>query len=231
MLNPILSFLTFMGLLITIVLQQRELRESRKEFHDSKIALIEQSKTQQLQQFENTFFNLLKKFNYKVDKDSNGESDHSNDRFKRFEIIRYKLYEYHEYYFKDDKDTTSVYSYGGLYRDSTYQLDEYFRNLFFMIDFILNSDLIKSKKRIYLKILFNDLTYNEIFFIFYHIVSEKEWHSYKSIMEEYELFDRLSHKSFIHPCIDILRYEKSVYGNNKSMILTYNHCQKELRKI
>ena len=34
-LNPILTFLTFVGLLITIVLQQAELSEARKEFKKS----------------------------------------------------------------------------------------------------------------------------------------------------------------------------------------------------
>ena len=41
-LNPILTFLTFMGLLITIILQQSELKESRKEFKRSADALSEQ---------------------------------------------------------------------------------------------------------------------------------------------------------------------------------------------
>lgn len=38
-LNPLLTFLTFMGLLITIVLQHTELRESREEFARSADAL------------------------------------------------------------------------------------------------------------------------------------------------------------------------------------------------
>ncbi len=37
-LNPILSFLTFMGLLITIVLQQKELSEARVEFARNKVS-------------------------------------------------------------------------------------------------------------------------------------------------------------------------------------------------
>ena len=37
-LNPILSFLTFMGLLITIVLQQKELSEARVEFARKKVS-------------------------------------------------------------------------------------------------------------------------------------------------------------------------------------------------
>jgi len=58
-LNPFLTFLTFMGLLITIILQQTELKESREEFKRSADALFEQSKSLQKQNFENTFFNLI----------------------------------------------------------------------------------------------------------------------------------------------------------------------------
>lgn len=58
-LNPILTFLTFMGLLITIILQQSELKEPRKEFKRSADALLEQSRSIKKQNFENTFFNLI----------------------------------------------------------------------------------------------------------------------------------------------------------------------------
>lgn len=48
-LNPLLAFLTFLGLLITIILQQKELKQSRKKFEGQKVAL-------QNQEFDNKFF-------------------------------------------------------------------------------------------------------------------------------------------------------------------------------
>jgi len=69
-LNPILTFLTFIGLLITIVLQQRELSLSREELvltrgelKNSSEALASQALTQESQRFENTFFSLLNQHN------------------------------------------------------------------------------------------------------------------------------------------------------------------------
>lgn len=73
MLNPILTFCTFMALLMTIILQQRELKlsreqvaisvkelgETRKATEISSQALTEQSKSLQIQNFENTFFNMI----------------------------------------------------------------------------------------------------------------------------------------------------------------------------
>ena len=58
-LNPLLTFLMFMGLLVTIVIQQTELRESRLELKRSADALIEQSESLKKQNFESTFFQML----------------------------------------------------------------------------------------------------------------------------------------------------------------------------
>lgn len=57
--NPILTFLTFMGLLITIVMQRVELRESRKELQRSATALDSQVVAAKRQSHENTFFKLV----------------------------------------------------------------------------------------------------------------------------------------------------------------------------
>lgn len=65
-LNPLLSFCTFMALLMTIILQQKELSLTRKELsetqkatRDSAEALKEQSNSIKIQNFENTFFNMI----------------------------------------------------------------------------------------------------------------------------------------------------------------------------
>ncbi len=55
-LNPILTFLTFMGLLITIILQQTELKQNRQEFQGQKEAL-------ENQEFDNKFFQMLNLLN------------------------------------------------------------------------------------------------------------------------------------------------------------------------
>ncbi|WP_236181810.1 putative phage abortive infection protein [Pseudomonas sputi] len=88
-LNPLLSFLGLIALLLTIVLQSKELESTRKELarstsaqQKSEAALSEQAKTQIKQQFEGTFFSLLDQHNKTLDKISiptgkwtNGKSD------------------------------------------------------------------------------------------------------------------------------------------------------------
>jgi uncharacterized membrane protein len=69
-LNPVLSFLSLIALLLTIVLQSKELESTRMELERSASAqestekiLNEQSKTFARQQFESTFFSLLDQHN------------------------------------------------------------------------------------------------------------------------------------------------------------------------
>ncbi len=70
MLNPIFGFLTFMGLLVTIILQREslklskdELKHTREELKKSAEALDGQLKTLEKQRIENTFFSLLEQHN------------------------------------------------------------------------------------------------------------------------------------------------------------------------
>lgn len=97
-LNPILTFLTFMGLLITIVLQQKELILTRKELHNSANALEQQAYVQEKQRFEDTFFSLLEQHNILLDKiigSRSGSSDanevNQDARSARQQLIGYRL--------------------------------------------------------------------------------------------------------------------------------------------
>ncbi len=74
-LNPILSFLGLIALLLTIVLQSKELESTRKELERAASAqekseklLKEQTATQIKQQFEGTFFSLLEQHNKSLEK-------------------------------------------------------------------------------------------------------------------------------------------------------------------
>src|SRR5690554_5889349 len=58
-LNPLLAFMGLIALLYTIIIQSSELKETRNELIKSSKALDEQSTSLKLQNFENTFFNLL----------------------------------------------------------------------------------------------------------------------------------------------------------------------------
>jgi len=59
-LNPLLSFLALVAVLIAVVLQNKELQHSREELKRSSQALEEQSESLRIQNFENTFFQMIR---------------------------------------------------------------------------------------------------------------------------------------------------------------------------
>jgi hypothetical protein len=126
-LNPILSFSAFIGVLITVLLQRSQLQQTqsqltmtkeeleltRVELKRSADAQAQQTESLNIQNFEATFFNLLNRFESQiahiirvylekeVKNDSNVPSSFFCDRDIRycgFEHLRYQLYKYQEYY-------------------------------------------------------------------------------------------------------------------------------------
>ncbi len=75
MLSPILTFVTFIALIATILIQLKELRMTREEMvnaanaqEETAKSLQKQEQQQKVQQFDNTFFNLLDKVSNEQDK-------------------------------------------------------------------------------------------------------------------------------------------------------------------
>ncbi|MAC46021.1 MAG: hypothetical protein CMI12_04105 [Oceanospirillum sp.] len=75
MLSPILTFVTFIALIATILIQLKELRMTRQEMvnaanaqEETAKSLQKQEQQQKVQQFDNTFFNLLDKVSNEQDK-------------------------------------------------------------------------------------------------------------------------------------------------------------------
>jgi hypothetical protein len=126
-LNPLLSFAAFIGVLITVFMQQAQLKQNQKQLEMTRTELTLsteelkrsadaqniQIETAKLQNFESTFFNLLNRFECQVAHlirvniqqdvldDENVPSKFELDRDTRycgFEHLRYELYTYQEYY-------------------------------------------------------------------------------------------------------------------------------------
>lgn len=91
-LNPILTFLTFMGLLLTIILQSKELKEARQEAKRSADALRDQVNQINIQSFENTFFSLLSKHNEIIEKLENINYKIQTPEGERYEYFKRTVY-------------------------------------------------------------------------------------------------------------------------------------------
>lgn len=96
-LSPILSFLGLIALLVTIILQSKELEATRKELERSATAqenseksFLKQSEILNRQQFESTFFSLLEQHNNSLHKLS-VESSLNKNISDLYLIVRYVL--------------------------------------------------------------------------------------------------------------------------------------------
>lgn len=197
--NAIFSGLAFAGIIITIYiqshelkLQRKELKLTRKEAKLTRSEFITQNETMRLQQFENTYFQLLNMFNTNIDKlkyrdfdrKSNGRdvlysfisSINSKIEFNVKEQLKIEPYDLTNY----DKEieigifNLSKYEIINIYTEvkEWYKssLQTYFLNLYTILRFIEQAEI--NDKKLYLSIIKSQLDTNEILILFYESLSE-----------------------------------------------------------
>lgn len=188
--NALFSGLAFAGLIITLIMQRRELALQRDELEQTRNEFVEQNKTMKRQRFENTFFNLMSLHQHITDNLEYESSDgvdlfrtKGRDVFKKFYLeknnfdgtLGVKGY-------LEQKPVEKVFDYSDL---------EVFNHYFHFFDGILSyldgSDLLEQKERYqYAVMLKNLLSDNERFIMFYYYAASGGWH--KRMAEEYALF-------------------------------------------
>lgn len=192
-LNPILTFITFMGLLITIVIQQTELRESRIEFKRSADALNNQNEGIKKQSFEATFFQMLSIHNTIVNSidivKEDGEVTSGRDCFNWFYSRLNKLYR------ENIKKANGKYSnenvlrvaYELFWKEHQTELGHYYRYLYNVMRFVKESDYSNG---LYIKLIRAQLSDQELLLLFYNCVSGFGI-NFKPIAEEFELLNNM----------------------------------------
>lgn len=212
MLNPILTFCTFMALLMTIILQQRELKlsreqvaisvkelgETRKATEISSQALTEQSNSLKIQNFENTFFKMIDLHNnisYKLDgKTTFRPTAHQYNHIGRYTPLII-CFEYQNSFYdisekllnQVDKELILDYIFAAL----NPCLGHYFRNIYQILKFIDSSDFIKNKK-FYSNILRAQLNQDEQRILFFNCIS-KNGINMLSLVTKYEFLEHLNY--------------------------------------
>ncbi len=227
-LNPILTFLTFIGLIITIILQQIELKESREEFKRSADALNEQKKHMQIQSFENTFFKLVDLHNNIIDKLTFSHIKENNPMLsvQHSEEISSKEREVFQYVIEDMSNINKFHhsqiptkrfdlkKYSQLQETRNFVLGHYFRNLYQILKLIQTYEKRLDKNfKDYANIIRAQLSSYELVLLFYNCLD--------GISDNGEFKKLLIHYSFLqHAPIHI---ENSRYyfflGNHKILII------------
>ncbi|WP_312593936.1 putative phage abortive infection protein [Comamonas terrigena] len=218
--TPVLTFLTFCGLLITILIQNaqmkstlKELELNRKEMENSTKALQaqvksseeqvkssqEQVKNSQAQKFDSNFYSMLQLHSDVAEK-LNKNTNVINEEFRE---INLKSYEWSE--FKNPNELRSFFL-------INYQILKFIRK---------NEDdetISKSEAKQYSNIvraMLNDELYGLIFFN----CSDKRFKKYKNLIEYYNFLEHFVFSRFEDPYVlkIIHDYDKKVFGDEENL--------------
>lgn len=196
--NALFSGLAFAGLIVAIRLQSAELALQRQELADTRTVLQDQKSqmkaqadTLDLQQFEATFFQLLRALgdivnaidivNMKTLHVTRGR-DCIKTFYERLEVVIGNSY----------GDTALIQAQNGyntFYREYEHELGHYFRHLYHIIKFVDSSKV--SDKRRYTSFVRAQLSSYESLVLFYNCLSEQGAANFKPLVETYGLLKHL----------------------------------------
>jgi len=219
LLNPILTFITFLAVILTLWLQRQELSLTRDEMARSANALEQQAQTLKHQSFEKTFFEMLGFHNSIVDSidllnAQNGRVTKGRDTFNVFYNRFSMIYNRQLQKSKIQEDGHSILkitklSYSLFWKETENELGHYFRFLFNFFRFIEKSDI---KDSFYPKLLRSQLSNQELLILFYNNITDKG-SPFQKYADMYELFDNLPVERLLEK-IHADFANKESYGNN-----------------
>lgn len=217
--NSLFSGLALAGIILTILLQRKELKLQRKELADTREEFRIQNETLRLQRFENTFFNLLNlhheivnaiDFRYYKRKEKDVRYDmpvrlgQSEDLeavvITSRDVFRYR---YNQMVVEMKKNLVQYEdTYLIHYEKAQTDFGHYFRNLYRMIklvdgtEFFLNENQKDSTeifiiKYKYTSIIRAQLSDYELLWLFYNCLSENGDLKFKPFIEKYSLLKNI----------------------------------------
>lgn len=193
-LNPILTFLTFSGVLLSIFLQRLELSLTRNELERSADALEKQISSIEKQNFEVAFFQMLGTFNEIVGSidlhnKENGVISNGRDCFRIFYTRLNKIYRENKGKSKSHHSPESVLrlSYFTFWKEHQLELGHYYRFLYNVFRFL---DENSASQDYHAKLLRAQLSDQELLLLFYNCQME-QGRNFVTYAVKYELFDNL----------------------------------------
>jgi hypothetical protein len=183
-LNTLFSGLAFAAIVLSIYLQSKEIRETRRE--------VEEQRSQQTKQvFENSFFQLLylsnqivKNFSYTSDYGASQSTSGKNcfEAIRR-DFVSVALMSAHW-------GSSSEIRYEKFYLKHTHdELGHYFRNLYQVVKLVHFSKM--PDKKFYTNIVRAQLSSHELYLLFYNGLSRFGRERFFPLLVEYEFFEHL----------------------------------------
>ena len=209
-LSPIFALIGLFVLLRTVSLQTRELELSTAELQKSASALREQSDSLRRQNFERTFFEMVR-LQHDIIRDLDlGETTRGRDCFRIF--FEKRLRDAYDGPGRQEpepkKRIETAYSIFKL--ASEHEVGHYFRNFYRILKFVNESDMENKKE--YAGILRAQMSSYELLLTFYstlHTVGAK----LKPLVERYGMFDNLNLNRLFDDESEVCLYARSAYGS------------------
>lgn len=198
--NSLFSGLAFAGIIYTVWLQRKELQLQRKELsltrdelEGQKHQLAAQNDTLRKQNFEDTFFQLLRLHNdilNAIDLSRGGATvARGRDCFQVFyKRLRNKFNEQGTHPGEDEGRKINK-SYLLFFDDHQAEIGHYFRSLYNIVKFVKQSDI--TDKRLYTNLIRAQLSSFETVLLFYNCISELGVEKFKPFVEEFALLKTL----------------------------------------
>lgn len=220
--NALFSGLAFASLIYTIVLQKRELQLQRQELvltraelEGQKLQLSAQNEVLKIQNFESTFFQLLKLLNDIISSidlsDNNGNVTKGRDCLTAF-YRRFRNFYLREKGENKNQDELLLiqHAYAGFYEAHQTELGHYFRTLYNIIKFVRNSNI--QDKSFYTNLVRAQLSSQELLLLFYNALSDMGIEKFKPLIEEFALLKTVPQNLLLdkerHPAL----YSRGAYA-------------------
>lgn len=206
--NPILSFLGLIALLLTIILQNKELEATRVELKRSASAQAGSEAALNQQSFESTFFQLV---NLHIETVKAMQVDMKGQLVKGRDSLAV-LYTY-KYLESDGSSPEEIYR--SFYQNYGSEFAHYFMNIYQIISFV-DKSAVKNKKQ-YINFLRAQLSNYELCLIFLNGLSKYGREKTKPLIEKYELLEHLEIDLLTIDLSRIADYEEKAFGDSQSI--------------
>ena len=226
--NALFSGLAFAGVIYAIILQRKELQLQREELEATrgelkgqKEALRAQASTLQIQQFENTFFQLLRLQNEIREAMTFKERVHGAEPFTaQQKVLREGIYCFEKYYYalkssyrvapENESEIEKLdHAYNEFFKRYQSQLGHYFRNLYNIVKIVHKSTM--KDKTSYTNILRAQLSTYEHILLFYNCLSRRGVEKFKPFINDYALLNNMDTDLLLNEDHQHL-YDKEAYG-------------------
>lgn len=218
--NAVFSALAFAMIIVTLWMQNYELKQQREEltitrdvFKQQQLEMKQQNESLNRQTFENTFFGMLRVHSEIVAAVTARSGNTPKSGREAFGVLISNLgsaSQEHARTMKSKKTAVSVESYEAWYLTHEDAIGHYFRTLYNMMRYIHES--AGEQRRMYARLVRAQLSSNELQLLLYNGLCRYGKDKFKPLMEEYALLKHLRESSDLESWRN--QYEQSAFGSD-----------------